>query len=68
MNRGKLWCQADGWMREVIWLEEPNMRQCEFQSTQGETIVLNSIKKITLFPSGDYTINLKDGRTFELTI
>jgi len=58
-------------MREVVWLEEPNIRQCSFQSTQGETIVLNAIKKITWYykdnqRSGDYTIILKDGRTFEL--
>ena len=69
MNRGKLWCQADQWMREGVWLEEPNMRQFCFQTTQGETVVLNSIKKITMWvKSGDCTIVLKDGRTFELEV
>lgn len=66
MKRGNLWCHEEGWKREVVWLEAPNMAQCEFQSTQGETIVLNDIKKITLFKGGDQTILLKDGRTFEL--
>ena len=68
MNSGKLWCEEDGWMREVVWLAEPNIRQCNFLSMQGETIILNAIKKIMMFKSGDYTISLKDGRTFELTI
>jgi hypothetical protein len=68
MNRGRLWCPTDEWMREVVWLEEPNMAQCTFQSTQGETIVLNSIKRIVAYPKGDCTITLKDGRTFELEV
>jgi hypothetical protein len=66
MKRGKLWCHDEGWMREVVWLQDPNMAQCEFQSTQGETIILNDIAKITLFKDGDQTIDLKDGRTFIL--
>jgi len=68
MNKGTLTCLKEEWSRTVVWLDEPNMAQCSFQTTQGETIVLNSIKKITMYNSGGYTIVLKDGRTFELTI